>query len=284
MATAPGRSAGAAGGGAEPGSFTTDPELWREQQRFYNFLQHYDLHKYHQRFLRMGVRKLTHFKDVTDADLDAVGLTPPEKTRLRKKLDENFSTAGKIKKAIAGKAKVFDRDPTSEKFIQQSEATDSAPQEATLIAKEDIKLEKKLGEGAHGTVFEGTWSNKHGSVVVAVKTLYGKEEVHSTFIKEAQSMRSLLHQHIIQLYGIVLSSPLMLVQELAPLGDLHTYLKKHGAGKNVGLFHGYATQIADAMKYLEAKRIVHRDLATRNILLAAEDFDHFLDMTCTIES
>ena len=51
-------------------------------------------------------------------------------------------------------------------------------------------------------------------VTVAVKTLYGKDEVHSTFIKEAQSMRALLHQHIIQLYGIVLSSPLMLVTAL----------------------------------------------------------------------
>ena len=49
-------------------------------------------------------------------------------------------------------------------------------------------------------------------VVVAVKTLYGREEVHSTFIKEAQSMRALLHPHIIQLYGIVLSAPLMLVR------------------------------------------------------------------------
>ena len=75
----------------------TDPDLWKEQQRFYNFLQHYDLLKYHQRFQRMGVLRLTHFKDVTDADLDAVGLTPPEKTRLRKKLDENFSVAGKLK-------------------------------------------------------------------------------------------------------------------------------------------------------------------------------------------
>ena len=78
-----------------------DPDLWREQQRFYNFLQHYDLHKYHQRFLKMGVLRLSHFRDVTDADLDAVGLTPPEKTRLRKKLDENFSTKGRIRVGMA---------------------------------------------------------------------------------------------------------------------------------------------------------------------------------------
>ena len=82
--------------GTGESSAVTDPELWREQQRFYNFLQRYDLHKYHQRFQRMGVRRLTHFKDVTDADLDAVGLTPPEKARLRKKWEENFSTKGRI--------------------------------------------------------------------------------------------------------------------------------------------------------------------------------------------
>ena len=89
MATSAGRKTWEAG-------TVTDPELWRDQQRFYNFLQHYDLHKYHQRFSKMGVLRLNHFKDVTDADLDAVGLTPPEKTRLRKKLEENFSKKGKI--------------------------------------------------------------------------------------------------------------------------------------------------------------------------------------------
>lgn len=50
-------------------------------------------------------------------------------------------------------------------------------------------------------------------VAVAVKTLYGKQEVQGQFIKEANSMCSLNHKNIIQLYGIVLSHPLMLVGE-----------------------------------------------------------------------
>jgi serine/threonine protein kinase len=49
-------------------------------------------------------------------------------------------------------------------------------------------------------------------VAVAVKTLYGKQEVQGQFIKEANSMCSLNHKNIIQLYGIVLSHPLMLVR------------------------------------------------------------------------
>ena len=35
---------------------------------------------------------------------------------------------------------------------------------ASLIAREEIKLGKRIGEGAHGSVHEGTWSNEHGAV------------------------------------------------------------------------------------------------------------------------
>ena len=48
-------------------------------------------------------------------------------------------------------------------------------------------------------------------VAVAIKRLYGRQEVQSQFIKEANSMCSLDHPNIIRLYGIVLSEPLMLV-------------------------------------------------------------------------
>ena len=35
---------------------------------------------------------------------------------------------------------------------------------ASLIAKEEIRLNRRIGEGAHGSVHEGTWSNVHGAV------------------------------------------------------------------------------------------------------------------------
>ena len=64
---------------------------------FHSFLRYYDLDPYYERFVKMGVLKVSHLKDVSDADLKAIGLSGPERTRLRKKAEKNFSTSGKLK-------------------------------------------------------------------------------------------------------------------------------------------------------------------------------------------
>ena len=75
-------------------------------------------------------------------------------------------------------------------------------------------------------------------VAVAVKTLYGQTEVQEQFIKEANSMCSLNHKHIIQLYGIVLSHPLMLVCPIV-LQCMNLSVYMHTVGRVGTLYEQY---------------------------------------------
>ena len=67
------------------------------------------------------------------------------------------------------------------------------------------------------------------------------------------------------------------------MGDLLSYLKVSGASLSVSQTHSYAEQIANAMRYLEEKRLVHRDLAAKNIFIYEKNtVSSYVTTTCTI--
>nr|XP_030715300.1 activated CDC42 kinase 1 isoform X18 [Globicephala melas] len=128
--------------------------------------------------------------------------------------------------------------------------------------------------GASGTPPRGRRPHS-GQVSVAVKCLkpdvLSQPEAMDDFIREVNAMHSLDHRNLIRLYGVVLTPPMKMVTELAPLGSLLDRLRKHQGHFLLGTLSRYAVQVAEGMGYLESKRFIHRDLAARNLLLATRD-------------
>lgn len=90
-------------------------------------------------------------------------------------------------------------------------------------------------------------------------------------------MASLEHRHIVRLFGLCRSSPLMMVMELAPLGPLNRWLLGAGQAAPLEQVLGLLLQVASAMRYLQSRQFVHRDLAARNVLLVSERFAKIAD-------
>lgn len=69
---------------------------------------------------------------------------------------------------MKGKDKRFD-GPLHELPQKASEVEREGRRSAKIIPKEEVKTSRRIGEGAHGLVHEGTWADDHGAVSVGVK-------------------------------------------------------------------------------------------------------------------
>ncbi|CAD6232525.1 unnamed protein product [Miscanthus lutarioriparius] len=129
---------------------------------------------------------------------------------------------------------------------------------------------RELGDGGFGTVYKGKLRDGR---VVAVKRLYKNNYKRvEQFINEVDILSRLLHQNLVILYGCTSRSSrdLMLVYEFIPNGTVADHL--HGSraserGLTWPLRMNIAIETAEALAYLHAVEIIHRDVKTNNILL-----------------
>ncbi|GBN39619.1 Tyrosine-protein kinase HTK16 [Araneus ventricosus] len=129
-----------------------------------------------------------------------------------------------------------------------------------------------VGEGEFGSVLKGKWLNSSKiEIDVAIKTMRDEhmQSCREEFIREVEVMVGLDHPCVVKLLGVCLGPPLMMVQELVPMGSLLDYILDYPDDISVDNMILWSAQIAWGMTYLESKRFVHRDLAARNILLSS---------------
>jgi activated CDC42 kinase 1 len=217
-------------------------------------------------YFRLRVRRIEDLKDITEADATSINMTNPQYSRLKRFLREK-----------SGWSKLFRRDSSREKRPTSLVVPTPTPAGARyLISRDCVKFGKRLGTGEYGEVYQGEWRDVNMSrVSVAIKTMNKDRQPRNELDirKEADAMHSVSHPNIIKLYGVVLNTtePMMLVMELAALGNLENLLIEEGFRFPILTLYSYAEQVASGMEYLAEKQIIHRDLSTRNLLLVTRD-------------
>uniref|UniRef100_A0A8C9TT36 Tyrosine kinase, non-receptor, 1 n=1 Tax=Scleropages formosus TaxID=113540 RepID=A0A8C9TT36_SCLFO len=243
----------------------------QDTQWLYQLLVEVQLERFYLRLRdTLNVTRIEHFAYVKDADLEQIGIGRPGQRRLW--------DAVKRYKTVLRPRSWMNKVPrySFHHKMRPSESTETGRSLTCLIQDSELMLGEKLGSGSFGVVRKGEWQMPAGRLVpVAVKSLRSnlsqQTDSLTDFLQEVTTMQSLDHPNIIRLYGVVLTHPLKMVTELAPLGSLYDTLRLRQGEYPLSRLWLFSTQIAAGMEYLESRRFVHRDLAARNVLLASRE-------------
>ncbi|KAE8717588.1 Kinase superfamily protein isoform 2 [Hibiscus syriacus] len=141
-----------------------------------------------------------------------------------------------------------------------------------LIDPKLLFIGSKIGEGAHGKVYEGRYGNR----IVAIKVLHRgstaeeRAALESRFAREVIMMSRVKHGNLVKFFGDCKDPLMAMVTELLPGMSLRKYLfsiRPKVLDLHVAL--NFALDIARAMDCLHANGIIHRDLKPDNLLLTA---------------
>ncbi|RDY11085.1 Serine/threonine-protein kinase HT1, partial [Mucuna pruriens] len=142
--------------------------------------------------------------------------------------------------------------------------------ENLLIDPKLLFVGSKIGEGAHGRVYEG----RYGDRIVAIKvlhrgsTLEERVSLENRFSREVNMMSRVHHENLVKFIGACKDPLMVIVTEMLPGLSLRKYLITIRP-KQLDLYVAikFALDIARAMDWLHANGIIHRDLKPDNLLL-----------------
>lgn len=145
-----------------------------------------------------------------------------------------------------------------------------------LHAMNKYRFIERLGRGMHGTVY--LLETDDGTRVVC-KSMLSRYRRHAE--REARILSSLSHPRIIHAIEVLQTEAATLVvlehANHGSLCDAVAFFIQNSLRAPNSLAWAVLAQIADALRYLHANRVVHRDIKPSNILVNRLDGDGFLE-------
>lgn len=153
------------------------------------------------------------------------------------------------------------------------------------IPRENIVINRRLGEGAFGMVYggEALINKEQGWQAVAIKTLKAGSNAENRldFLAESETMKRFEHENIVKLLAVCLQTePLYTVMEFMLYGDLKTFLlaRRHLVNEKINddsdvsskRLTLMALDVARGLSFLASMNYVHRDVACRNCMINAQ--------------
>ncbi|XP_078593921.1 uncharacterized protein LOC144871850 [Branchiostoma floridae x Branchiostoma japonicum] len=150
-----------------------------------------------------------------------------------------------------------------------------------------------IGEGMFGRVIQAQLRTPEEDITVAAKTVRSEDpQTYRDFYREAAILvvvheekdQDVRNSNIVQLLGMITTSKeKYILLEYSPTGDLLWVLRQFREGDGddkadlFDRFLRYAVHVARALGELERLRIVHRDVAARNVLITVDDVAKLAD-------
>lgn len=140
-----------------------------------------------------------------------------------------------------------------------------------VVNRSDVSLSREIGKDEFGSIHEGSYHPKNRNktrVMIKMLADISNRESHHQFLTEFSLLMKISHPFIVELIGVVVEQPQMILQEYCQMGNLLNYLRANRTTINPDVeIKLWAYQIAAGMNYLGTKNVIHRNLAARNVLL-----------------
>lgn len=147
---------------------------------------------------------------------------------------------------------------------------DREPTFGASPSAEKYRKIKQVGKGAYGSVFMA--ENEETKEIVAIKTAFRKQDpilggFPLSLLREISILRSVKHDNIVQIHEIAqtVSGDPLIVMEFCQ-ASLLELISSNKHDLSFSEIKYIIRQILDAMDHLHQKGILHRDLATKNVL------------------